>query len=173
MEMAGGEEPMGIAAALVRTSFLVQAVYTEASREYGLPVQQAQLICLLMAQPRGMGELSSMLGLERSSMTGLVDRAQRRGLVHREPDPLDRRAVRVALSAEGARVAGDFRMDAAVRMEALADGIGPAERDRLAAVLGELVRGHEVPVVFTEPEQTGAPAIRRPATADDGSPWKA
>lgn len=147
---------MGIAAALVRTSFLVQAVYTEASREYGLPVQQAQLICVLMAQPRGMGELSTMLGLEKSSLTGLVDRAERRGLVHREPDPLDRRAVRVALSDEGARVSGDFCADASVRMEALADGAGPAERDRLAALLGQLVRGNEVPVVFTEPKRAGA-----------------
>ncbi|NDZ80792.1 winged helix-turn-helix transcriptional regulator [Streptomyces sp. SID10853] len=146
---------MGIAAALVRTSFLVQAVYTEASREYGLPVQQAQLMCVLMAQPRGMGELSTMLGLEKSSLTGLVDRAERRGLVCREPDPLDRRAVRVALSPEGARVSGDFYADASARMEALADAVGPAERDRLAAVLGRLVRSNEVPVVFVEPDGSG------------------
>ncbi|WP_406135534.1 MarR family winged helix-turn-helix transcriptional regulator [Streptomyces sp. NBC_01089] len=158
MAMIKSEEPMGIAAALVRTSFLVQAVYTEASREYGLPVQQAQLICVLMTQPRGMGELSTMLGLEKSSLTGLVDRAERRGLVCREPDPLDRRAVRVALSAEGARVSGDFYADASARMEALADTVGPAERDRLAAALGRLVRSNEVPLVFMEPkQQTGTP----------------
>lgn len=124
MAMIKGEEPMGMAAALVRTSFLVQAVYTEASREYGLPVQQAQLICVLMAQPRGMGELSTMLGLEKSSLTGLVDRAERRGLVCREPDPLDRRAVRVALSPEGARVSGDLYAG-----RERADG-GPGRRNR-------------------------------------------
>ncbi|WSC18828.1 MarR family winged helix-turn-helix transcriptional regulator [Streptomyces sp. NBC_01387] len=152
MDMAKGEQPAGFAAALVRTAFLVQAVYTEASREYGLPVQQAQLVCVLMAQPRGMSELSAMLGLEKSSLTGLVDRAERRGLVRREPDPQDRRAVRVALTVDGSTVAGDFYADTTARMEALADGIGPAERDRLAAVLGRVVRANEVPVVFMEPK---------------------
>ena len=54
---------MGIAAALVRSSFLVNAVYAEAAREYGLTVQQGQLLCVLMAQPYGMGDLSAMLAL--------------------------------------------------------------------------------------------------------------
>jgi DNA-binding MarR family transcriptional regulator len=149
-----GEQPIGIAAALVRTAFLVQAVYTEASREHGVPVQQAQLMCVLTAQPRGMGELSTMLGLEKSSLTGLVDRAVRSGLVRREPDPLDRRAVRVALTAEGTATAGEFYPDTTVRMEALTDGMGTAERERLAALLERVLLGNEVPAVFTEPKQT-------------------
>ncbi|WSZ86845.1 MarR family transcriptional regulator [Streptomyces sp. NBC_00859] len=155
---------MGIAAALVRTSFLVQTVYTEASRAHGLPAQQAQLICVLTAQPHGMGELSTMLGLEKSSLTGLVDRAERRGLVRREPDPQDRRAVRVALTSEGARVSGAFSALASARMEALTGGVSTAERNRLAAALGQLVRSNEVPAVFAEPQQqSGAAAAGRQA----------
>ncbi|MFD0532862.1 MarR family winged helix-turn-helix transcriptional regulator [Actinomadura luteofluorescens] len=50
-----------------------------------------------------MGELGAMLGLAKSSLTGLVDRTERNGLVRREPDPRDLRAVRVALTAEGSR----------------------------------------------------------------------
>src|ERR1700727_1687457 len=90
--------PMGIAAALVRSAFLVNAVYAESGREHGLTPQQGQLLCVLMAQPYGMSELGAMLGLAKSSLTGLVDRTERNGLVRREPDPQDTRAVRGALT---------------------------------------------------------------------------
>ena len=46
-----------------------------------------------------------MLGLAKSSLTGLVDRTERNGLVQRKPDPDDSRAVRVALTRRGAKLA--------------------------------------------------------------------
>ncbi|GIE92003.1 MarR family transcriptional regulator [Actinoplanes regularis] len=42
-----------------------------------------------------MSELGAVLGLAKSSPTGLVDRSERSGLVERGPDPEDSRAVRV------------------------------------------------------------------------------
>ncbi|WP_279582583.1 hypothetical protein [Fodinicola feengrottensis] len=74
-----GESQIGMVAALVRSSFLVNAVYAESGREHGLTPQQGQLLCVLMAQPYGMTELGSMLGLAKSSLTGLVDRTERNG----------------------------------------------------------------------------------------------
>ncbi|NED55995.1 MarR family transcriptional regulator, partial [Micromonospora aurantiaca] len=44
---------IGVVAALVRSSFLVNAVYAESGREYGLTPQQGQLLCVLM--PRSYG----------------------------------------------------------------------------------------------------------------------
>src|SRR4051812_40292564 len=94
-----------VVTALVRTAFLVDAVYAESAREHGLTPQQGQLLCVLMTQPYGMGELGSLLGLAKSSLSGLVDRTERNGLVGREPDPRDSRAVRVALTVRGSRLA--------------------------------------------------------------------
>lgn len=107
---------MGVVTALVRASFLVNAVYAESSREYGITAQQGQLLCVLMVQPYGMSELGGTLGLAKSSLTGLVDRTAQRGLVRREPDPRDGRAIRVALTEEGGALAerfyaGTCRMD--------------------------------------------------------------
>lgn len=151
-------ERMGIAAALVRTSHLVQAVYAEASREYGLTVQQGQLLCVLMRGPRGMGELGGMLGLEKSSLTGLVDRAVRRGLVRREPDPQDGRAVTVSLTAEGGRLVEPFYADACRRMDGLAATLSAGDRGRLASLLARVVLENRVPVVFMEPDEALAQA---------------
>jgi len=46
-------------------------------------------------------ELGKRAGLEPSTMTGLLDRMERDGLVKREPDPNDRRANRIHLTQEG------------------------------------------------------------------------
>ncbi|MFC9507819.1 MarR family winged helix-turn-helix transcriptional regulator [Streptomyces sp. NPDC057002] len=148
---AGGQ--VGVVAALVRAAFLVDGVYAEASRAYGLTPQQGQLLCVLMPQPYGMGELGDTLGLAKSSLTGLVDRTVRRGLVRREADPRDGRAVRVGLTEEGASLAGRFYAETVRRMEALPAGLNGVERERLAVLLSRVVVDNEVPEVFVEAER--------------------
>ncbi|GAA4509386.1 MarR family transcriptional regulator [Actinoallomurus oryzae] len=145
---------MSVATALVRSSFLVNAVYAESSRDYGLTPQQGQLLCVLMPQPYGMSELGSVLGLAKSSLTGLVDRSAQRGLVRREPDPEDARAVRVALTPEGARLAERFYAETARRVERLADGLDAPDLRTLTTLLARVVFDNEVPVVFMECDGT-------------------
>ena len=141
---------IGIVAALVRAAFLVNAVYAESGREHGLTPQQGQLLCVLMAKPYGMSELGATLGLAKSSLTGLVDRTERNGLVQREPDPQDTRAVRVALTPQGARVAAEFYAETCRRIDMLPASLSAAERDTLAELLGHVVLDNKVPVVFLE-----------------------
>ncbi|MER5830875.1 MarR family transcriptional regulator [Streptomyces sp. NPDC002130] len=97
-----------------------------------------------------MSELGEMLGLAKSSLTGLVDRTVRRGLVRREADPRDGRAVRVALTDEGAALAGKFHAETCRRVEALPSGLSGAERDRLAVLLSRVVVDNEVPELFAQ-----------------------
>jgi DNA-binding MarR family transcriptional regulator len=139
---------MGIAAALVRSAFLVDAVYAESAREHGLTPQQGQLLCVLMGRPYGMTDLGATLGLAKSSLTGLVDRTERNSLVRREPDPKDTRAVRVALTARGSRLAEDFYGETCRRVEKLPAGLSAAECGTLTALLGRIVLANKVPVVF-------------------------
>jgi DNA-binding MarR family transcriptional regulator len=141
---------IGVVAALVRSAFLVNAVYAESGREHGLTPQQGQLLCVLMAQPYGMSELGAMLGLAKSSLTGLVDRTERNGLVRREADAQDTRAVRVALTARGSRLAEQFYAETCLRIEKLSTGLSAAEHATLAGLLGRVVLDNKVPVVFME-----------------------
>ncbi|MFE6163660.1 MarR family winged helix-turn-helix transcriptional regulator [Streptomyces sp. NPDC056486] len=150
---------MGIVAALVRSSFLVNAVYAESGREYGVTPQQGQLLCVLMARPYGMSELGSVLRLAKSSLTGLVDRTERNGLVRREPDPRDTRAVRVNLTAQGAKLAREFYDETCRRIEGLPATLDAAERDALAGLLGRVVLDNEVPMIFAA--QAEGPPVDR------------
>jgi DNA-binding MarR family transcriptional regulator len=143
---------LGVVSALVRSTFLVNAVYAESAREHGLTSQQGQLLCVLMTQPYGMGELGAMLGLAKSSLTGLVDRSERNGLVKRVADPRDTRAVRVALTPQGSALVDKFYDETCARVDKLAAGLGAEERDVLAGLLGHIVFDNKVPVVFVEPD---------------------
>jgi DNA-binding MarR family transcriptional regulator len=148
--MAEPGDEIGVVAALVRSAFLVNAVYAESGREHGLTPQQGQLLCVLMGRPYGMGELGATLGLAKSSLTGLVDRTERNGLVRREQDPQDMRAVRVALTAQGRRLAEQFYVETCKRVEKLPAALSAAERDALAGLLGRIIVDNEVPMVFLE-----------------------
>ncbi|WOX26845.1 MarR family winged helix-turn-helix transcriptional regulator [Streptomyces solicathayae] len=144
---------MAMATALVRTAFLVNAAYAESARQHELTPQQGQLLCALMARPYGMGELGAVLRLAKSSLTGLVDRSERNGLVRREQDADDLRAVRVALTPQGTALAEEFYGGTCRRIERLPSTLGAAERATLVALLGRVVRDNEAPARFTEPNE--------------------
>jgi DNA-binding MarR family transcriptional regulator len=145
-----GDGRTDVVAALVRTSFLVNAVYAESSREHGLTAPQGQLICVLMPRPYGMTELGAALGLAKSSLSGLVDRTERNGLVQRTPNPADTRTTTVALTPKGRRLARRFYAATCRRIDELPAGLEPAEREALATLLGRIVEDNEVPVVFQD-----------------------
>jgi DNA-binding MarR family transcriptional regulator len=102
------DEDEGFAGALIRLSLAVQYVHQDISRIHDLTPQQAVLMFSLLEGPVGMAELSDRLHVEKSTLTGLVDRAERRCMVLRTPDPADRRALRVSLTAKGREVASAF-----------------------------------------------------------------
>ncbi|WP_249010356.1 MarR family winged helix-turn-helix transcriptional regulator [Conexibacter sp. DBS9H8] len=73
----------------------------------GLTAAQHQLLLAIRghADPRGptIGEVADYLLLRQNSVVGLVDRADAAGLVTRTRDDADHRAVRLSLTAEGAK----------------------------------------------------------------------
>ncbi|GAA1577050.1 MarR family transcriptional regulator [Kribbella sancticallisti] len=142
------KETLGAASALVRLTFLVQNLYVEVGRGCDLTQAQAQMLCSLSDRSVGMAELSGMLGLERSSLTGLVDRAQQRGLVVRENNPHDRRAVKVTLTAEGTSALNRFHDELTRRLSDLLQDLPATERERFTRTLGRVVAG--VPAVFAD-----------------------
>ena len=51
--------------------------------------------------PMSAADLATRLGISRSSVTALVDRLERAVLVERQPDPDDRRRLRLTLTDQG------------------------------------------------------------------------
>ncbi len=76
--------------------------YNQQLTSYDLSVPKALL--LLEISPEG-GEnpktLAAKLDLESSSMTGLLDRLEKKGFIERRPDPNDRRSILIFLTPSG------------------------------------------------------------------------
>jgi DNA-binding MarR family transcriptional regulator len=75
------------------------------AKEVGLTPAKHQLLLAVRGHPDPAGptisELADYLVLRHHSVVGLVDRAERDGLVKRQPDSMNRSAVRVTLTPAG------------------------------------------------------------------------
>jgi MarR family transcriptional regulator, lower aerobic nicotinate degradation pathway regulator len=137
-----GPETLSPADALAQLSFLIQGIIERQARERGLSVIQTRLLGILRDRRPTMNELARLLGLDKSSVTGLVDRAERRGLVARVPSTADRRALLVSLTDHGRSLAsaGEVRFDADVSL--LLERLPPSDRDALSRIISRLLVAH-------------------------------
>jgi DNA-binding MarR family transcriptional regulator len=134
-------EDLGIVDSLAQLSFLVMGELGQLASENGLSLIQLRLLGVLRDRTPGMRELATHLGLDKSSMTGLVDRAERRGLLRRDPSPHDGRAVQVSLTKEGHELARSLTADADRRLMALTEGLTEAQRAQLSRLASTLLAG--------------------------------
>jgi len=110
----------------------------------------ATLEALLHKGPLTIGEIQSKVPLALGSMTAVVDRLERRGLILRTPSPADRRARVLKLSPKGRAVVEDaFRRHAADLESAMAV-LTQREKRQLRALLKKLGRF----AAATEPKAT-------------------
>jgi DNA-binding MarR family transcriptional regulator len=123
------------AGALIRLSMAVQYVFADLSRAHDLTPQQAVLMCALIDQPLGMAGLTDYLHIEKSTLTGLVDRAERRGFVRRTQDSCDRRAVKVELTPQGREVITTFRDAVTKTLTEQLDGLPAGVRKQIQTAL--------------------------------------
>jgi MarR family transcriptional regulator, lower aerobic nicotinate degradation pathway regulator len=120
--------------AVFQLSFAVQSALTEVASAHELSITQLRLLGILRDRTPSMLDLARHLKLEKSSVTGLIDRAEARGLVEREAAPHDGRAIQVRLTAAGRRLATRLTAEADAALLRLLDALSPAERSRLSTL---------------------------------------
>ncbi len=167
-EPPAAHQELNPADGLAQLSFLVQGILERRAREHELSVIQIRLLGVLRDRMPTMNELSRLLGLDKSSVTGLVDRAERRGLVVRVPSTADRRAVLVSLTDRGRSLAsaGAARFGADISL--LLKHLPSADRDALSRLISRLLVAHATDrgidlfaTATTGSAQEGSPAARR------------
>jgi DNA-binding MarR family transcriptional regulator len=131
--------------ALAQLSFVIQGALAEATAGHDLSIIQTRLLGILRDREPTMNELGAHLNLDKSSITGLVDRAERRGLVRRTGSSRDRRVVQVSITAAGRRVAEQISGLFEYRMTAITARLTGAERTRLRTLATRLLPGDQDP----------------------------
>jgi MarR family transcriptional regulator, lower aerobic nicotinate degradation pathway regulator len=125
--------------ALVQVSFAVLDVLTRSAAELDLSVTQLRLIGILRDRSPSMAVMADFLGLDRSSVSGLIDRAEKRGLVERRPSAEDARVTLIDLTPTGRELGERVGFVVSARMEKLLERVPPAERQRFVTLAASIL----------------------------------
>ena len=96
------------------------------------------LAILRESGPQRITTLAAAEAVAQPSMTSLAIRLERDGLVARQPDPVDARAVLVAITDDGHARLDALHAARADRVEARLRALDPDQRDALEAALPAL-----------------------------------
>ena len=125
--------------ALGAVAFVVMGALTKLAAEHDLSLTQLRMLGILRDRRLTISELALALGLDRSSVSGLVDRTEKRGLVQREPNAADARSVHVTVSRAGAESLALGAAEMAQLLSSLTDALSSAEADRLTVLLERML----------------------------------
>jgi DNA-binding MarR family transcriptional regulator len=132
-------QDLGLVDTLVQLSFLVHNALAEIAAQHDLSIIQTRLLGILRDREPTMNALGRHLGLDKSSISGLVDRAERRGLVTRTVSASDRRAVQVSITDTGRQLVDQVAASFTGRIETFTAGLPDADRQALAQLAARIV----------------------------------
>jgi DNA-binding MarR family transcriptional regulator len=110
------------------------------AEQYGLT--GSQLLVLKMLEPRGqlsLSDLSERIRAKNSTVTGIIDRMERDGLVARRRSGEDRRVVHIELTAKGKKLATDAKGDPKQLYRALLEELSSKDAAELERIMTKLV----------------------------------
>ena len=138
-EFSAGPDQSDLIDALVRTSFVITAVLSKVAAEHDMSLTQMRVLGILRDHTGSMSELATYLGLDKSTISGLVDRAEGRGLLRRTPNPSDGRGVDVALTTDGVELAEFGAAKVTRALAPLTDTFSAPEARRLTSLLERML----------------------------------
>lgn len=125
--------------ALAQLSFLVHNALAGIAGRHDLSIIQTRLLGVLRDREPTMNELGRHLGLDKSSVSGLVDRAQRRGLVTRTVSATDRRVFQVSITDSGRQLAQEVATRFGERIELAVAPLPESDRQLLTRLAARIV----------------------------------
>jgi len=107
--------------------------------EYSLTARTT-MARLLSAGPARISDLARLEGVSQPAMTGLVNRLEHDGLVHRAPDRSDARAALVVITDAGALLIAERRAERGRLLAAQLERLPEVDRQTLLAAVAALDR---------------------------------
>lgn len=136
---ACGAHGLGGLPDLVELVIVLTGIIARVAEEHELTPTQGRLLCGLAERPRRMIDLAQSLGIEKAALTGLVDRAERRGFVERAIVPGDRRAVQVTLTDDGGQAMLAFETGVASALDELLAPLSAKDRSAFRRMASTIV----------------------------------
>jgi DNA-binding MarR family transcriptional regulator len=111
-------------------------------RPHGLTAAQYNVLNVLGPRTDGMSqrELGDVLVVDRSNVTGLLDRMEKAGWVRRADDPADRRVYRITLTPSGRKLWQKIEPRYLAAIEQVTAGISVREMAACTGLLNRLAQ---------------------------------
>jgi DNA-binding MarR family transcriptional regulator len=124
---------------LVQVAFMTTALLSKIAGKYDLSLTQLRVLGILRDRRLRMSVLADFLGLEKSTLSGLVDRAEQRGLLERVPDSTDGRSVEVFLSPAGMVLASRIVGQVNASLQIFTESLDAPSRQHLQTLLERML----------------------------------
>jgi DNA-binding MarR family transcriptional regulator len=113
---------------------------TEVWSDVNVTIQQLRVMTILYNDgPRRVSLLARRLSVSTPTMTGILDRLVRQGLISRQDDPEDRRVVLNALTEKGQDLIERLQPVQSERLRAIVSQLTPGDRKGVASGLASLL----------------------------------
>ncbi|HBT4568753.1 TPA: MarR family transcriptional regulator [Klebsiella pneumoniae] len=129
----------GLADAIVTTSFVTMAVINKIGAENDLSLSLIRVLGILSDRRPRMTELADYLGLEKQTMSGLIARAEKRGLVARAPNEEDGRATDVFLTSDGSKLVKHLHIQGQRALAPLFEQLNESDQQLLQQLLQRML----------------------------------
>jgi len=127
---------------LARASHLISGQFHAHLAAEKVPVMQWRVLAALWDAPKSAREVAGIILQKQPTVSKLLDRMERQGLVRRETDAEDRRRIVVSLSPRGRAVAGPLIEAAREHERAVLEPFGSGNARALIAALQRLIDGN-------------------------------
>jgi DNA-binding MarR family transcriptional regulator len=116
------------------------AVFLQETAAHGVtPVQYAALHAVQLQPGMDQRTLAGTVGLDTSTVGGVINRLESRGLLARNASPTDRRVRLLSLTPEGKALLAAIQPAIAMTQERILAPLSPEERDHFMRLLNVLV----------------------------------
>jgi DNA-binding MarR family transcriptional regulator len=137
--------PMGVVGRLSRAARLLERGLAPVFAEHGLQSGEFDILATLRraagTQGMGAGALASSAMVTSGAITNRVDRLVAKGLVTRDLDATNRRAVRIALTPAGRQLVDEAVVQHVANEKRLLGVLDADDQEQLAALLKRLLVG--------------------------------
>ena len=126
---------------LLKHAFLeLQEIYSGHLAHCAVNVRELSVLLLLEGrEPQSQQQAAAGLGVDRTTMVGLLDGLEDKGLLTRQPDPVDRRRNVLVLTTAGRRAMKDAKAASDRAERELLASLSSVEADQLRALLARIV----------------------------------
>jgi DNA-binding MarR family transcriptional regulator len=124
---------------LARASHLISGEFHAQLKAQRVPVMQWRVMAALWDGPKSAREVADIILQKQPTVSKLLERMERLGLLVRATDPDDRRRIVVSLTPRGRAIAGPLIDAARAHERAVLEPFGERHGQTLVAVLQRLI----------------------------------